>query len=520
MLKITTMLLFAILSTSALSETRLFCDFSKPEDVVRWQAGSGLDMMRPANGGMALVYRKFQPGGNRFPAFVTDLQPSENNWNGYPLLELDLQSDHGAGLSFVIELRNQDGYKHVVRFEPGTLRSAARQQVRLPLPPLKTGERIQQMHLYVFEPPKDVGMVVYRLSLYRESAAELLRGIQEKLGAIEGQMKEKLAIRARELQSKTAKAPTVPQELYDAIVSLAAEVNTRHVIAAGEKAALKFPETMRRPCTQPAPDAITDSNGNRMRLVWADEFNVPGLPDAGSWEYETGFVRNEELQYYTTARTENASVHDGCLVITGRREKWTNPNPVKNPDYNQIRSRKEADYTAASIYSRQGWTHGRIEVRAKLPYGRGLWPAIWMMGTNFPVDGWPRCGEIDILEYIGVEPNLARSGLFMKNGKADTPLHWNAYGQFPLELPEFIFHVYAMEWNSQEVRFIIDNQVKQTIKRSEAEHQSGSPWPFDLPLYLILNLAVGGNLGGIKGVDETVFPAAYQIDYVRVYQKP
>ena len=130
------------------------------------------------------------------------------------------------------------------------------------------------------------------------------------------------------------------------------------------------------------------------KLVWSDEFNYQGLPDPAKWGYETGFVRNHESQYYTKERKENARVENGHLVIECRKEQFTPANHVP------------VNYTAASLITQNkaSWQYGRIEVRAKLPHGKGVWPAIWMLGTNITQVGWPRCGEIDIMEFIGKEP--------------------------------------------------------------------------------------------------------------------
>ena len=130
-------------------------------------------------------------------------------------------------------------------------------------------------------------------------------------------------------------------------------------------------------------------------LVWADEFNYQGLPDQTKWDYEEGFVRNHESQYYTRARLENARVEDGNLVIECRKESFTPANHAP------------VEYTVASLttQNRASWQYGRIEVRAKLPQGKGVWPAIWTLGTNISKVGWSACGEIDIMEFVGKEPS-------------------------------------------------------------------------------------------------------------------
>ena len=142
------------------------------------------------------------------------------------------------------------------------------------------------------------------------------------------------------------------------------------------------------------------------RLVWSDEFDYTGLPDPKKWDYEEGFVRNNEAQYYTRARKENARVENGMLVIEGRKEKFPVPQASSGG-----KGRQFADYTAASLITlnKADWKFGRIEVRAKLPQGRGVWPAIWMLGSNIRQVGWPACGEIDIMEFVGHTPGFVHA---------------------------------------------------------------------------------------------------------------
>ncbi|MFI5382540.1 MAG: family 16 glycosylhydrolase, partial [Tepidisphaerales bacterium] len=152
------------------------------------------------------------------------------------------------------------------------------------------------------------------------------------------------------------------------------------------------------------------------RLVWSDEFDYKGPPDPAKWDYEEGFVRNNEAQFYTRGRLENARVEDGMLIIEGRREHFANPK--YSPDATRgSASRQFADYTAASLITRNkvDWTYGRVEVRAKLPQGRGVWPAIWMLGSNTRSVGWPAGGEIDNMEFGGPTPEYVHAtGHFQK----------------------------------------------------------------------------------------------------------
>lgn len=233
-------------------------------------------------------------------------------------------------------------------------------------------------------------------------------------------------------------------------------------------------------------------------LAWSDEFESPGAPDPSKWDYEEGFLRNQELQYYTRDRRENARVEGGSLLIEARREAFATGR-----------------YTAASLVTRgrQTFTYGKVEVRAKLPRGRGLWPAIWMLGADIDAVGWPRCGEIDVMEHVGFEP-----------GRVHGTVHTEAYNHVKgtqrgaqLEVGDLYdtFHVYAVEWRPERIDFLVDGRTYFTFAK-----EPGGPavWPFDRPHFLIMNIAIGGSWGGQQGVDDAVFPQRMTVDYVRVYR--
>jgi beta-glucanase (GH16 family) len=243
-------------------------------------------------------------------------------------------------------------------------------------------------------------------------------------------------------------------------------------------------------------------------LVWADEFrqDPDGLPDPKKWDYEEGFVRNHEAQYYTRARKENARVENGQLVIEARKELF--PNPTAHGP-------KEAQYTSASLetFGKASWTYGRIEVRAKLPAGKGVWPAIWTLGINEKdrAVGWPRCGENDIMELVGKEPGIIHGTVhYFVDGK-----HASKGAQMSLAHPETDFHVYSTEWTPDRIDLFVDDTkyFSFAVRTADNDH----PNPFRKPHYLILNLALGGAWGG--PIDDTIFPQRMTIDYVRVYQK-
>lgn len=248
------------------------------------------------------------------------------------------------------------------------------------------------------------------------------------------------------------------------------------------------------------------------RLVWSDEFDYEGLPDPARWTYEEGFVRNEEAQYYTRARKENARVENGMLVIEGRREPFPNPR-YREGAKNWQQQRKSASYTAASVTTegKSAWRYGRIEVRAKLPQGLGVWPAIWMLGANHRDIGWPRCGEIDIMEFVGHDPRLIHGNAHYYAEGA----HRSDHGKLKTEAPYDDFHVYAIEWDENRLAFFFDETRYHVVTLDQAGE--GPDNPFRKPQYLLINLALGGTWG--REIDDSIFPQKYLVDYVRVYEE-
>lgn len=239
---------------------------------------------------------------------------------------------------------------------------------------------------------------------------------------------------------------------------------------------------------------------NGWKLVWSDEFNYQGLPDSSKWGYHPGAHGggNDELQYYTANDTMNAVVSNGVLKIIARKER-----------------RENKSYTSSKLQTRNkaAFTYGRIEVRAKLPAGRGTWPAIWMLGTNMDSVSWPACGEIDIMEHVGYEKDSIYGTIHSEayNHIKGTQKSKAIYAADPYTR----FHVYAIEWTPEKIDFIMDGVVYNQIHN---EHLGVKEWPFDAPFYLILNLAIGGGWGGKKGVDDAIFPATMEVDWVRVFQ--
>lgn len=239
------------------------------------------------------------------------------------------------------------------------------------------------------------------------------------------------------------------------------------------------------------------------KLIWHDEFDHDGSPDARRWSYDTGGHGwgNHELQFYTQKRAENARVENGHLIIEARHEPW-----------------EKSAYTSARLVTKNkgDWHEGRFEIRAKLPLGRGTWPAIWMLPTvwNLGDGGWPDNGEIDIMEHVGYEPGIIHATTHTQKNQ------WRNNNQrtAKLSVPDAgaAFHNYILEWDAEEIRAYVDAQLYFSSRKDGGDWTS---WPFTREFYLVLNLAVGGDWGGSKGVDEKIFPQRMEVDYVRVYQR-
>ncbi|NQT21139.1 MAG: glycoside hydrolase family 16 protein [Planctomycetes bacterium] len=255
---------------------------------------------------------------------------------------------------------------------------------------------------------------------------------------------------------------------------------------------------------------------NEWKLIWSDEFDYTGEPDDSKWTREEGFLRNAELQLYTPAGADNVRVENGMLVIEAIKERIRNPayDPAETKDWRT--SREYAEYTSGSVRSKgkAEWQYGRIEVRAKLPAGRGMWPAIWMLAADVNETGWPECGEIDIMEYVGFEPDTIYATVHTKD--YNHVLSTQKGAKIHIADPDKDFHVYAVEWDARKMDFFVDDENYFTF---ENEGTGTDTWPYDKKYFLTLNIAIGGAWGGQKGIDESIFPRKFCIDYVRVYQK-
>ena len=247
--------------------------------------------------------------------------------------------------------------------------------------------------------------------------------------------------------------------------------------------------------------------------VWADEFDVDGPPDPKHWTFEAGFVRNQELQWY---QSENARVANGLLVIEARRERRPNPRyEAGSTDWR--RAREFAEYTSSSLMTRglHSWQYGYFEMRARIDTRAGLWPAWWTLGTS---GGWPYNGEIDIMEYYRgtLLANAAWGGV--PRGRAVWDDVRKAVAAFDDPAWATKFHVWRMLWDERSIRLSVDNELVNEIDLEKTVNQDGTNVnPLRQPHYMLVNLAVGGTQGGDPG--PASFPARYEIDYIRVYQK-
>ncbi|VGO16462.1 Beta-glucanase [Pontiella desulfatans] len=250
------------------------------------------------------------------------------------------------------------------------------------------------------------------------------------------------------------------------------------------------------------------------KLVWADEFSRNGAPDPENWTFEHGHVRNHEAQWY---QPENAFCTNGLLVIEGRRERVPNTNFLPNSKHWATKW-KFAKYTSSCLITKglHSWKYGRFEMRAKIDVRAGLWPAFWTLG----VEGeWPDNGEVDIMEYYR---GSLLANAFWGSGKRFQPRK-NAAKKPLTELddPDWAdhFHIWRMDWNKDSIKLYVDDLLLNEIDLELTYNPPGHPIenPFRQPHYLLVNLAIGGSAGGDPA--ETDFPARYEIDYVRVYQK-
>lgn len=251
---------------------------------------------------------------------------------------------------------------------------------------------------------------------------------------------------------------------------------------------------------------------NNYELVWSEEFDKNGKVDEKIWNYEYGFVRNREDQWY---QKDNAYCKDGLLIIELRKENKPNPY-YEEGSQDWKKSRKNIKYTSSSLNTagKKFWKYGRFEMRAKIPVGSGLWPAFWTLGIE---KEWPSNGEIDIMEYY--------RGNILANIANGTSKRWTAEWHNGIKSVESLggekwaseFHVWRMDWNEQEIALYLDDVLLNKVSLDKLVNKDGSNFnPFKQPHYVLVNLALGGDNGG--RIDESLLPARYEIDYIRVYQ--
>lgn len=257
------------------------------------------------------------------------------------------------------------------------------------------------------------------------------------------------------------------------------------------------------------------------QLVWSDEFNRDGRPDSATWNYEQGYVRNEEAQWY---QPENAWQQDGLLIIEARREQ-NRPNPTYRPGGRHWGQRRPTiNYTSACLTTRgkREFRYGRLEVSARIPTAPGAWPAIWTLGTGME---WPSNGEVDLMEYyrIGGKPHILANAAWGSDRRYEAV--WDS-SKVPLTrftdrdpLWAQRFHTWLMDWDETAIRLYLDgemlNEIPLSTTRNGSAGQGRNPFT-ELPQYVLLNLALGGQNGG--PIDDEALPMRYEIDYVRIYQ--
>lgn len=247
---------------------------------------------------------------------------------------------------------------------------------------------------------------------------------------------------------------------------------------------------------------VYDYDSLTYELVWSDEFDYEGEPDPTKWDYDTGGGGwgNNELQYYT--KGDNVTVGDGVLSIELRKEEMGG-----------------REYTSTRLVSRKkgDWLYCKVEVSAKLPSGKGTWPAIWMLPTDWAYGDWPASGEIDIMEHVGYDQDVIVQTIHNNKFHASNAKNHSVYTDGVSDE----FHVYTMEWLPDKIIMSVDGNVQYVYDPNKlTSNPTVDYWPFDKRMHLLINLAFGGDWGGAMGVDDSYLPVKFDIDYVRVYQSP
>ncbi len=272
-----------------------------------------------------------------------------------------------------------------------------------------------------------------------------------------------------------------------------------------------------------APAQYVPTNDNEWKLVWSDEFDTDGPLNPDVWNFERGFARNHEDQWY---QADNAVCKDGKLVIECRKEP---EGSIKNPMYEAgsrdwRKQREFIGYTSSSVNTRGKveFCYGRLEVLAKLPTASGAWPAIWLLGDAYE---WPSGGEIDVMEYYQVDgvPHILANACWGNDRRFDAV--WNTkripFGHFTGKDPDWAdkYHLWTMDWDEEKIDIYLDGELLNSISLADTVNGKigeGSV-AFTMPMYVLLNLALGGDHGG--DIDDAAMPMRYEIDYARVYEK-
>jgi len=264
-------------------------------------------------------------------------------------------------------------------------------------------------------------------------------------------------------------------------------------------------------CASPKNKSLAKIKG--YELVWSDEFNENGSPNKNNWNYETGFIRNKEAQWY---QKENAVCKDGYLIIEAKNEVRLNPQfeSYNHKDYRKKRDSIRVTSSCLITKDKQSWRYGRFEIRAKIPTEIGLWPAFWTLGLQY---NWPANGEIDIMEFY--KGKLLANIAWEANQKWQPVWDSESYAieSFNNENWANEFHTWRMNWDENNIKLYVDNQLLNAVDLTQTINGTNKINPFHQPQYLLLNLAVGGINGG--DFSKTTFPAQFIIDYVRVYKK-
>lgn len=248
------------------------------------------------------------------------------------------------------------------------------------------------------------------------------------------------------------------------------------------------------------------------RLTWEETFSGKGLPNPAYWDYDYGYCRNNELQDYKKEDLRYSRLENGRLILEARKDPHDGVNKWNGEPYH-------FEYSSASVLTRgkKSFKYGRIDVSARIPVGRGVWPAIWLMPVKNVYGGWPKSGEIDMMEYVWGEGDnhntvyatVHTEDIDVKGNKITSGLGYSA-------TLDSDFHLYSLVWTENKIEILFDNRVTFSFEKKK---DCSAQWPFDQDFYLMINVAVGGSWGGIWGIDESIFPATMEVDYVRYYEE-